>query len=184
MKQQAGALLSSIAIDRDAPRKVSVQLYLALRDIILSGGLGPGDRLPASRILAREVGVSRTTVIDAIERLVAEGMLVSRVGAGTFVSDILEHQRPTPPVAAPPVCRRPRRACRIPSTMRSKRMHRARSYLTAQVPSSRHCPRSMRFPLHIGRGFRPDICAVTARQLWDMARPQVIRDCAAPLPVT
>ncbi|QIE47120.1 PLP-dependent aminotransferase family protein [Pseudohalocynthiibacter aestuariivivens] len=102
MKQQAGALLSSIAIDRDAPRKVSVQLYLALRDIILSGGLGPGDRLPASRILAREVGVSRTTVIDAIERLVAEGMLVSRVGAGTFVSDILEHQRPTPPVADTP----------------------------------------------------------------------------------
>nr|WP_309502038.1 PLP-dependent aminotransferase family protein [uncultured Roseovarius sp.] len=102
MKQQAGALLSSILIDRSATRKVSVQLYLALRDIILSGGLGAGDRLPASRILAREIGVSRTTVIDAVERLVAEGMLVSRVGSGTFVSDILEHQRPAPPVVKTP----------------------------------------------------------------------------------
>lgn len=98
MKQQAGALLSSIRIDRAAPKKVSVQLYMALRDIILSGGLSAGDRLPASRILAREIGVSRTTVIDAVERLVAEGMLVSRVGAGTYVSDILEHQRPVPPL--------------------------------------------------------------------------------------
>lgn len=94
MKKAGGALLSSIEIDRSANRKVGVQLYMALRDIILSGGLGAGDRLPASRTLAHEIGVSRTTVIDAVDRLVAEGLLVSRVGAGTFVSDILEHQRP------------------------------------------------------------------------------------------
>jgi len=65
---------------------------MALRDIILSGGLRAGDRLPATRTLAREIGVSRTTAIDAIDRLVSEGMLVSRIGAGTFVSDTLEHQ--------------------------------------------------------------------------------------------
>lgn len=96
MKQQAGALLSSIRIDRSAQRKVAVQLYMALRDIILSGALGSGARLPASRTLAKEIGVSRTTVIDAVERLIAEGMLVARVGAGTFVSDILDQQQPRP----------------------------------------------------------------------------------------
>lgn len=94
MKQHAGALLSSIQIDRSAQRKVAVQLYMALRDIILSGGLGSGARLPASRTLAKEIGVSRTTVIDAVERLIAEGMLVSRVGAGTFVSDVFDQQTP------------------------------------------------------------------------------------------
>lgn len=100
MKKKAGALLSSIRIERGSDKKISVQLYMALREIILSGGLGAGNRLPASRTLAREIGVSRTTVIDAVDRLIAEGMLVSKVGAGTFVSDILEHQRPAVPPAA------------------------------------------------------------------------------------
>lgn len=94
MKKQDGALLSSIEIDRSGKRAIGVQLYMALREIILSGGLRAGDRLPASRTLAQEVGVSRTTAIDAVEKLVAEGMLVSRIGAGTFVSDILEQQQP------------------------------------------------------------------------------------------
>ncbi len=93
MKKQDGALLSSIEIDRTDKRRVGVQLYMALREIILSDGLRRGERLPASRTLAREVGVSRTTVIDAVEKLVAEGLLVSRVGAGTYVSDVLEQQR-------------------------------------------------------------------------------------------
>lgn len=98
MKQAAGALLSSIRLDRSSRKSVSVQLYMALHDIILSGGLRAGERLPATRTLAKETGVSRTTVIDAIDRLVAEGMLVSRVGAGTFVSDTLENQTPVPAI--------------------------------------------------------------------------------------
>ncbi|KNX42353.1 HTH-type transcriptional regulatory protein GabR [Roseovarius tolerans] len=92
MKHAAGALLSSIRLDRSLRRSVSVQLYMALRDMILSGALRAADRLPATRTLAKEIGVSRTTVIDAIDRLVAEGMLVSRIGAGTFVSETLDSQ--------------------------------------------------------------------------------------------
>ncbi|WP_171182052.1 PLP-dependent aminotransferase family protein [Ruegeria sp. HKCCD8929] len=94
MKNAAGALLSSIQLDRNSRVSVSVQLYQALRELILSGGLRAGDRIPATRTLAKETGVSRTTVIDAVDRLVAEGMLVSKVGAGTYVSDTLESQRP------------------------------------------------------------------------------------------
>ncbi|MFN4170530.1 MAG: PLP-dependent aminotransferase family protein [Pseudorhodobacter sp.] len=99
MKTAAGAILSAVELDRSSPRSVGVQLYLALRGLILSGSLRPGDRLPATRTLAREVGVSRTTVIDAMDRLIAEGMLVARVGAGTYVSETLDH--PTPQTAAP-----------------------------------------------------------------------------------
>ncbi|MDJ0933413.1 GntR family transcriptional regulator [Breoghania sp.] len=94
MKQAAGILFSAIALDRNSTKSVSVQLYQKLREIILSGRLSAGQRLPATRTLAQDIGVSRITVIDAIDRLVAEGMLVSKVGSDTFVSDILERQRP------------------------------------------------------------------------------------------
>ncbi|MCZ4353462.1 PLP-dependent aminotransferase family protein [Roseovarius aestuarii] len=100
MKQEAGAVLSSIQLDRKSRKNMSVQLYMALRDILLSGGLRPGDRLPASRTLARETGVSRTTVIDAIDRLIAEGMVTSHVGAGTFVSETLVSRQPPPSAGA------------------------------------------------------------------------------------
>ncbi len=94
MKREAGALLSSIKLDRKSRKNISVQLYMALRDILLSGGLRPGDRLPASRIMAREAGVSRTTVIDAVDRLISDGMLISRVGSGTYVSESLVSRKP------------------------------------------------------------------------------------------
>jgi GntR family transcriptional regulator/MocR family aminotransferase len=101
MKTAGGALLSSIQLDPLSKAAKSVQLYSALRDIILSGGLRAGERLPASRVLAKETGVSRTTVIDAVDRLVSEGMLESRVGSGTFVTDTLEKQRPAVNIAQP-----------------------------------------------------------------------------------
>lgn len=93
MKTNAGALLSSLRIDRATDRKISVQLYMGLKEILLSGGVHPGERLPASRTLAKEIGVSRTTVIDALERLTAEGLLEARVGAGTYVSEALAGRR-------------------------------------------------------------------------------------------
>jgi GntR family transcriptional regulator/MocR family aminotransferase len=104
MKRHAGAILSSIRIDKTADRKISIQLYMALRDLLLSGTLMPGDRLPATRTLAKEIGVSRTTVIDAIDRLISEGLLEARVGAGTYVSDALKArivQKPEPNPDAP-----------------------------------------------------------------------------------
>ena len=96
MKLEAGALLSSIRIERGSGRKISVQLYMRLKDILLSGGATPGERLPASRTLAKELGVSRTTVIDAVDRLIAEGLLEARVGAGTFVSQALAGRAVSP----------------------------------------------------------------------------------------
>ena len=106
MKTNAGALLSSIRIDRRARRKISVQLYMGLKDILLSGGLNPGERLPATRTLAKEIGVSRTTVIDAVDRLTAEGLLEARVGAGTFVSEALSGQRAAIVTAQPAATKR------------------------------------------------------------------------------
>jgi len=99
VKRAGGALLLSITIDHDSPRPVSIQLYAALRDLILAGAFAVGERLPASRTLARELKLSRTTVIDAFDRLTAEGLIESRVGAGAYVSQALEAARPRAPGA-------------------------------------------------------------------------------------
>ncbi|VTU37574.1 HTH-type transcriptional regulatory protein GabR [Variovorax sp. PBS-H4] len=62
------------------------QLFDCLRDAILDGSLPPTSALPASRDLAKEVGMSRNTVLHAYEQLRAEGYVHSRVGSGTFVA--------------------------------------------------------------------------------------------------
>jgi GntR family transcriptional regulator/MocR family aminotransferase len=62
------------------------QIYCALRSAILSGRVVAGTRLPTTRALAAELGVSRNTVITAFDALQAEGYVASRVGAGTFVA--------------------------------------------------------------------------------------------------
>ena len=63
------------------------QLYEALRRAMLDGKLGAGERLPSSRDLAQDLGLSRNTVVAAINQLSVEGYLVSRVGSGTYVND-------------------------------------------------------------------------------------------------
>lgn len=62
------------------------QIYEAIRDAILTGRLTSGSRLPSSRALATQLSVSRITVVNAFEQLLAEGYLESRTGAGTFVA--------------------------------------------------------------------------------------------------
>jgi GntR family transcriptional regulator / MocR family aminotransferase len=61
------------------------QIYVALRDAITSGLLAPGTRLPASRALADDLGVSRITVLGAYDDLAADGLIAGRAGAGTVV---------------------------------------------------------------------------------------------------
>lgn len=109
VKRAGGALLLSIAIDQDSARPLSTQLYASLRDLMLSGAIAAGQRLPASRTLARDLGLSRTTVIDAFDRLIAEGLVESRVGSGTFVSDVLSRERPRAPVIEAPALPAPRK---------------------------------------------------------------------------
>ena len=69
-------------------------LERALRDAIRSGRLAPHARLPSTRALAADLGLSRGTVSAAFDQLVAEGFLAVRQGSGTIVSDL--PQRPSP----------------------------------------------------------------------------------------
>lgn len=97
VKRAAGALLSAIRIDHGASRLLATQIVSSIRDIILSGGLRAGDRLPATRTLANDLGVSRSTMVEVFERLTAEGLLESRTGAGTFVSQSVRISDPEEP---------------------------------------------------------------------------------------
>lgn len=138
MKTNGGALLSSVYIDRTSSRKISVQLYMGLKDLLLTQGIKPGERLPASRTLASEIGVSRTTVVDAVDRLISEGLLEARVGSGTYVSHALSGRRPArptrrpadTPVAEPRLSHAARQAERF-FTPRSWLPHQAQPFITA-----------------------------------------------------
>jgi GntR family transcriptional regulator/MocR family aminotransferase len=88
-----------VALDPDGREPLRRQLAAELRASIRAGRLRAGVRLPASRALAAQLGVSRGVVTDAYEQLTAEGWLASRQGAGTtVVGAALE---PGPPAAAP-----------------------------------------------------------------------------------
>jgi GntR family transcriptional regulator/MocR family aminotransferase len=68
------------------------QVYDEIRAAILAGTLKPGTALPSSRECARELKVSRNTIVLAFERLANEGYLRMRSGSGTFVSDPLPEE--------------------------------------------------------------------------------------------
>jgi len=78
-------MLSSLRLERGTGNALHDQLTGQLRDLILSGDIPPGTRLPASRKAARELEVSRNVVVLAYEQLRMEGYLEARVGSGTRV---------------------------------------------------------------------------------------------------
>lgn len=85
-------MLSRVILDRRTNTALHVQLIAQLRDLILSRGLPPGTPLPASRIAAGELGVSRNVVVLAYDQLKMEGYLEARVGSGTRVKrDLPQH---------------------------------------------------------------------------------------------
>ena len=72
-----------------APRLADT-IAAELEQRILEGSWNAGDRLPAERELSQQLGVSRSSLREAIQKLVSRGLLVSRQGGGTFVTDRLE----------------------------------------------------------------------------------------------
>ncbi|MBB5444524.1 MULTISPECIES: PLP-dependent aminotransferase family protein [unclassified Paraburkholderia] len=79
-----------IHIALEGHHDLSGQIYRQLRAGILEGRLAGGTRLPSTRDLATQLGVSRKTTLDVFERLLSEGYLSARAGSGTFVADGLE----------------------------------------------------------------------------------------------
>ena len=77
-----------VELDRAQPEPLHRQLANGLRDAIRNGRLAPQTRLPSTRVLAADLGVSRRLVVDAYSQLTAEGFLLSRHGSGTRVATV------------------------------------------------------------------------------------------------
>ncbi len=75
-----------IELDHDSRQSLQAQIFEQLRHLILSGKLKPGTLIPASRVLAEQLGISRNTVLLVYDRLIAEGYLQARKAIGTFVN--------------------------------------------------------------------------------------------------
>jgi GntR family transcriptional regulator/MocR family aminotransferase len=88
-----GSLLD-VTLDQGSATPLFHQLYTELRQAILGGRLRPGEKLPASRALAAELGISRNTVLGAFDQLLSEGYLVMRGGSGTYVAGDLPDLKP------------------------------------------------------------------------------------------
>jgi GntR family transcriptional regulator/MocR family aminotransferase len=101
MKRAGASLVVPVADRVAAGTPLRAQIYGDLRGAILDGRLKPGERLPSTRTLSAEMGVSRNTTEGAYEQLVAEGYLARRVGSGTFVESCL----PGRPIGAGPILR-------------------------------------------------------------------------------
>jgi len=77
-----------IAHPAHAAMPLHARIQRAIRQLIVDGALGPGKPLPASRVLAKSLGVSRDTVEAAYAQLHAEGFIDRRVGSGSFVAEM------------------------------------------------------------------------------------------------
>ena len=88
------AALSSLDIDVGRRGTIRAQLLAQLRSAIVDLRLPSGSRLPSTRAVAKRLGISRSTVTDVFDQLLAEGYLVARHGSGTYVSPA---QRGAPP---------------------------------------------------------------------------------------
>jgi GntR family transcriptional regulator/MocR family aminotransferase len=86
-----------IVLDRSRPRGLRVQVEDELRAAIRAGRLRPGTRLPASRALAADLGVTRGVVVAAYDQLIAEGYLAARIGSGTVVNCLPDAAAPASP---------------------------------------------------------------------------------------
>jgi GntR family transcriptional regulator/MocR family aminotransferase len=157
-------------------RGIAAQVYRQVRAAILDGRLRAGEALPATRGLARAIGVSRTTVLEVYERLSAEGFVETRPGAGTYVSKAIESR----PAAGPPLSPlRPRGIwaeipeARALSTATPTFDFRpgipdARAFpyaaLRARVAGQFH-PHAVGSGANIAAAGHPDLCAAVARHI-------------------
>jgi GntR family transcriptional regulator/MocR family aminotransferase len=154
-----------IRLDRSATEPLHDQLYRQIRDELQSGSFtGGGCRIPSSRILAVELGISRLTVTLAFSKLHAEGYLRSKPRSGTFVAHPLPETFLTAdrPKALPQVEHRPRisgRAKAIPDQRAGKQFDLGALDAGAGVSLVPGLPAVDEFPIDIWERLRSQVLA-------------------------
>jgi GntR family transcriptional regulator/MocR family aminotransferase len=135
------AALPNLRLETESALALHRQLYEGIRLAILNGQLTANTRLPSSRALAHELGISRNTVLDAYSQLLAEGYLESRAGSGTYIAHALPD----------PVIQLPARTSAAPAPPQRSPSRRGQILIDTPVSSSRDTGRP--------RAFRPGLPA-------------------------
>ncbi len=142
------------------PQPLYEQLYLGLRDQILRGLLRQGARLASTRALAEHLAVSRFTVVTALERLLAEGYLTTRAGAGTFITQTLPEHRMRPAVGHG---RMPARGKDVAAAMSTRGRRLTSVWITGPRPEEPRAFQPRRAPLD---AFPIRAWSTIVRRLW------------------
>jgi GntR family transcriptional regulator / MocR family aminotransferase len=154
-----------LELDEQGPRYA--QLLRALKSAILGGRYPAGAKLPATRVLARQLELSRNTVLAAYEQLRAEGFIEGRVGSGCYVAEIA--QAPSAP---------PKRRTR-PAAPLSRRGQRGQDMYDRNIPGRQH--KGVRYNLQYGlpvtnpalsSAWRRELHYAAARAELDYPNPQ------------
>lgn len=85
----------SIQLDRKSDRPLYIQIFEAIEKSIISGKLPPREKLPAIRKMATFLGVNSVTVVNAYKMLEEEGLVISKVGSGTYISPSAIFKKPS-----------------------------------------------------------------------------------------
>lgn len=164
--ERAGALAvgstAMISMDRSSRTPIWIQLETGLRELITTGRLRPGARLPSTRALAPTLGVARNTLGAAYSELLAQGYLEAKIGSGTYVSRDLPER----------AMRAIRGPTREPQFGRPDFKPSRRGQLLAMHPVSHARQDAVAKPLRPGI---PDYRAFPAR-LWDRAARSGLAD--------
>jgi len=153
-----------IRLDRLAAEPLHQQLYRQIRDELVSGSFNDSSsRLPSSRALAADLGISRFTVNLAFSKLHSEGYLCSRVGSGTFVADSLPETFLSPRKAkADPQTERPPRLSDRVKNLPDKRAGKQFDFGIAGPPGVSFVPAVAsldEFPIEIWERLRAQVLA-------------------------
>src|SRR6266446_2739419 len=163
-----------VRLDRMAAEPLHQQLYRQIRDELVSGSFSDSSsRLPSSRALAADLGISRLTVNLAFEKLHAEGYLRSRVGSGTFVADSLPETflSPRRPKTQLLIERPPRLSNRV-KNIPDKRVGKQFDFGIAGPPGVSFvpaCPALDEFPIEVWERLRAQVLARKGAHLLEYA---------------
>lgn len=168
-KRSVGPIITGLVLAGDTSVPLYRQLYEGIREAILSQQFSPGQRLPSTRTVASELGISRHTVVEAFLQLLAEGYIEGKIGSGTYVTRTLpeEHSHPLRPSRADAVC--------VPQ----RRPHSSRS--TIQMQLGWHLLLSRRAQDRYGPAFQVGVPALDAfpGDLWGRLVARHGRDMSA-----
>jgi GntR family transcriptional regulator / MocR family aminotransferase len=129
-------------------RPLYAQIYDGYRKAILEGRLRAGQRIPSTRALAAELGISRLPVLTAFEQLLHEGYLEGRTGSGTFVASSIQDMQDATALADAPLSRRSasRRRASVPAASPARPARSDKPLLGAfrvSLPALDHFPQKI-----------------------------------------